>query len=222
MLARAICQEPELLILDEPTAYLDIRYKIELLETLRELSRIKGVTVIMSLHEIDLAMKISDDLLCLKDNAVIAYGTAENILTGKYAEELFEISSGTYNLLFGSVELPGTKGTPRVFVIAGNGHGAPWYRLLQKKGLPFASGILFENDTDCQIASALSDWVIKTPAFEPITDLQIAKAKEILCGCDYVLDTGVPVGSLNSANGELLRTAAENHIPVIHDLKGIH
>src|SRR5699024_9588110 len=55
MLARALCQEPEVLILDEPTAYLDIRHKIELLDILREMAHEKGITVIMSLHEIDLA-----------------------------------------------------------------------------------------------------------------------------------------------------------------------
>lgn len=217
LLARAICQEPEVLILDEPTAYLDIRYKIELLQTLRELSRTKGTTIIMSLHEIDLAMKISDDLLCLKDNSVLACGPAERILTGKFAEELFDIRTGSYNLLFGSVELPGLKGKPRIFIIGGNGHGAQWYRLFQKKGIPFASGILFENDTDCQIAEALSEWVIKSPAFEPISEAKIEEAKEVMRMCGCVLDTGAQIGPLNSANAELIRTAEENHIPVVHD-----
>ena len=50
MLARAICQEPEIIVLDEPTAWLDIRYKIELLDILRTMARKKGTTIIMSLH----------------------------------------------------------------------------------------------------------------------------------------------------------------------------
>ena len=60
MLARAICQEPELLILDEPTSFLDIRYKIDILNSIRKLAREKNIAVIMSLHELDLAYKISD------------------------------------------------------------------------------------------------------------------------------------------------------------------
>ena len=60
LLARALCQEPEVIVLDEPTAYLDIRYKMELLDILREMAQQKQLTVILSLHEIDLAMKISD------------------------------------------------------------------------------------------------------------------------------------------------------------------
>ena len=80
MLARAICQEPEIIVLDEPTAYLDIRHKIELLDILREMAHEKGITVIMSLHEIDLATKISDYLLCVKGETISAFGPPEDIL----------------------------------------------------------------------------------------------------------------------------------------------
>ena len=60
LLARAICQEPEIIVLDEPTSYLDIRHKLELLNILSEMAKDRGITVVMSLHEIDLAYKISD------------------------------------------------------------------------------------------------------------------------------------------------------------------
>ena len=63
MLARAICQEPEIIVLDEPTSFLDIRHKIELLNILSEMAKERGITVIMSLHEIDLAYKISDKII---------------------------------------------------------------------------------------------------------------------------------------------------------------
>ena len=66
LLARAICQEPEVIILDEPTSFLDIRHKLELLAILRRMAKEKGITVIMSLHEIDLAQKISDKIICVK------------------------------------------------------------------------------------------------------------------------------------------------------------
>ena len=60
MLARALCQEPELLLLDEPTSYLDIRYKLEFMSVLQELARRKKVAVILSIHELDLAERVSD------------------------------------------------------------------------------------------------------------------------------------------------------------------
>lgn len=220
MLARAICQEPELIILDEPTAWLDIRYKIEFLDILRRMAREKGTAIIMSLHEIDLAMKVSDELLCLDGEKITAYGTPEAVLSSQTIEKLYAIQNGSYNFLFGSVELPKPEGEPRVFVIAGNGKGTPFYRMLQKLGVPFATGILFENDVDCQTADALSVHVIKTPAFEPITEETERRAEDLLCRCKFVLDAGTETGSLNRANGDLLEIADRKHIPVIRDLKG--
>ena len=60
MIARALCQQPRVLVLDEPTSFLDIRYKIELSAILLHLAREQGVTIVMSLHEIDLAARVSD------------------------------------------------------------------------------------------------------------------------------------------------------------------
>ena len=70
MLARAICQEPEILILDEPTSYLDVRHKLEFLSILQKLCRERQLTVILSLHELELAEKISDRILCVNGMAV--------------------------------------------------------------------------------------------------------------------------------------------------------
>ena len=64
MIARALCQNPKLLVLDEPTSYLDIKWRLELLAILKNLAQ-KGVTIIASLHEIDLALKISHRILCV-------------------------------------------------------------------------------------------------------------------------------------------------------------
>lgn len=91
MLARAICQEPEIVILDEPTSYLDIRYKAEFLSLLEELRRKKGLTVVMSLHELDLAKIVSDRILCLKGAYVERYGTPAEVFTEDFVERLFDI-----------------------------------------------------------------------------------------------------------------------------------
>lgn len=70
MLARAMSQQPELLILDEPTSYLDIRHKLELLNTLKKLVREKNTAVLMSLHELDLALRVSDKIVCIDGGKV--------------------------------------------------------------------------------------------------------------------------------------------------------
>ena len=214
MLARAICQEPEIIILDEPTAYLDIRHKIELLDILRGMARENGVTVIMSLHEIDLAMKISDYIMCVKGETVEAFGPPEMIFENDTIEQLYDINSGSYDLLFGSVELTKPVGAPRVFVVGGGGFGVPFYRALQKRSIPFAAGILFENDVDLQVAAKLSDNVVTAPAFERMNKKQFDEASRLLEGCEAVIDAGTPVGEFNSFNAELIKLAESRGIPV--------
>ena len=222
MLARAIAQEPEIIILDEPTAYLDIRHKIELLDILREMAHEKGITVIMSLHEIDLATKISDYLLCVKGDTIAAFGPPEDILAGDAIDQLYGIEHGSYNLLFGSVELTKPVGDPKVFVVGGGGHGATVYRALQKCQIPFATGILFDNDVDYQIASELSDHVISAPAFEPISEQKYDNAARLLLECDAVIDAGTPVGTFNQSNRRLLEFAAQRGLPVHRDWRFLH
>ena len=73
MLARAICQEPEILVLDEPTSFLDIRHKLKLLDILRRLVREKNIGVIMSMHELDMAERISDYVICVGEKGIAAH-----------------------------------------------------------------------------------------------------------------------------------------------------
>ena len=96
MLARAICQEPEIVILYEPTSYLDIKYKLEFLSILQEMREKKGLTVIMSLHELELAKIVSDKILCLKGEYVERYGTPEEIFASNFIEQLFDITESSF------------------------------------------------------------------------------------------------------------------------------
>lgn len=209
ILARALAQQPELLVLDEPTAYLDIKHKTELLSLLRFLARERGMTVIMSLHEIDLAAKTSDLLLCVKGETIAAFGTPDEVLRSLPVEELYELEKGSYDPDFGSVELEKAEGKPRVFVIAGAGHGIPVMRSLQRERVPFAAGILFENDVDARIAKKLASSCLIAPAFEPISEELFEKAKALMLACEKVIDAGTPVGTFNEANGRLLVFARE-------------
>ena len=92
LLARAICQQPEVLILDEPSSYLDLRHKIAFMETVRRLAAKKNTAVIMSMHELDMAREISDSALCLKDGRVFCSGGADNVFTAANMTKLFDIS----------------------------------------------------------------------------------------------------------------------------------
>lgn len=101
MLARAICQEPDILILDEPTSYLDIHHKIQFLEILRNLAKEKQIAVIMSMHELDFAEKISDYVLCIKSGKISLSGTPDKIFTSENIMELYDIPENLYCKYFG-------------------------------------------------------------------------------------------------------------------------
>ncbi|MDO5132965.1 MAG: ABC transporter ATP-binding protein, partial [Eubacteriales bacterium] len=93
LLARAICQEPEIIILDEPTSYLDIRHKLELLSILRAMAQKQGITVVMSLHEVDLAMKVSDRVICVRGEEIFACGAPEEVLSDDVIRELYGLGN---------------------------------------------------------------------------------------------------------------------------------
>ena len=105
MLARAVCQEPSVLVLDEPTSYLDIRYKLELLGILRTLVRERDAAVVMTLHELELARQISDTLVCVKNGAVDRIGTPAEIFSGGYIRRLYDVGGG-FEEVYGFLESP--------------------------------------------------------------------------------------------------------------------
>ena len=77
LFARALCQEPKILILDEPASYLDIKWRLELVKILKKLSA-EGVTIIASMHEIDLALKCADRILCVGQGEVRELSRSES------------------------------------------------------------------------------------------------------------------------------------------------
>ena len=200
LLARAICQEPEVIVLDEPTSFLDIRYKLELLTVLKQLVREKQVAVILSLHEIDLAQKLSDRLICVHNGRIERCGTPEQVFTGDYIRTLYDLERGTYNEQFGSLELERVTGEPRVFVIGGGGSGTALYRRLQRRGIPFAAGILPENDVELPTAHALAVETVTERAYQPIGEDAYARAQALVRQCGNAvccLDLFGPVNEKN-------------------------
>lgn len=189
MLARAICQEPDIIVLDEPTSFLDIRYKLEFLSILQRMSRSRNLSVIMSLHELELAGRISDKLLCVKGDRVDRFGTPEEVFTPGYISGLYGMTAGSYDEETGNLELEPVRKEPEIFVIAGNGTGTALFRRLQREGIPFAAGILWENDLDCPAARALASEVVLESAFSPIGAEKIERAEELIDSCRRVLCT---------------------------------
>ncbi len=207
MLARAICQEPEIILMDEPTSFLDVKYKLEFLSILQKLQRKKQLTVIMSLHELDLARRVSDKILCIKGDYVERFGNPEEIFFKDYIRSLFGIETGSFDEESGNMELERPKGKPDIFVIGGGGTGKDIYRRLQREHIPFIAGILYENDGEYPVAKALAAETLTAEAFEPIPEDTLEEAKRKLDGCRKLICCRQRFGTMEQANEALFSYA---------------
>ena len=223
LLARAISQQPEVIVLDEPTSFLDVKHKLELLDILKSMVRNENVAVIMSLHELDLAEKISDRVVCVAEGRIDRCGTPEEIFRDDYISALYGIETGSFHAQFGSVELPAILGEPKVFVIGGGGSGISAYRALQRAGVPFAAGILPESDLDHPVAKALAAELFEIPAFTAADERTAANAEARMLSIGRVVSTVPAFGETNAANQRLFDAAKVAGVLVDLDavLKGV-
>ncbi len=103
MLARSIAQEPDVLVLDEPTSYLDIRYKIDILTKIRNLADTKKIAVLMSMHEPEIAMRISDTVVAVGSKKVLRMGKAQEVFEEEFIRELYELGDADVTILGGAL-----------------------------------------------------------------------------------------------------------------------
>ena len=210
LLARALCQQPDVILLDEPTSFLDIHHKLELLDILKNLVRQQRLAVVMSLHELDLAQRVSDTVVCVEKNGALRMGPPEQIFTEENIRALYGLTQESYNPLFGCAELPPVQGEPQIFVIGGGGSGIPVYRRLQRMGVPFAAGILHRNDLDYPVARALAAELVEEAAYQPVTAGTLARALAVLERCGKAVCTLPAFGPLNEANRLLWEAAGRS------------
>ena len=208
MIARALAQEPKLIILDEPTSHLDIRHKIEVIRILSRLSAERQMTVILALHDVDIAVKSCQTVLMVKDGEIVAQGKPEDIVRPETIGELYNIDGASYNSVLGSFELCYEK-APEIFIAAGAGTGAHFYRSLSRLGFGIATGVLHENDVDFNISNAMKLTVVSEQSFQPISEDSLSSAKSLIAESRFAVDTGFPVGDFNHQNIEVLKDYAD-------------
>src|SRR5262245_7545776 len=106
IIARALAQEPEILLLDEPSAFLDLKHQVQVLELLRGLNRERGITIVAALHDLNLAALFFPRLMMLRDGKIYCDGTPSEVLTEKTIEEVYGIR----------VRVEPDGSTPRMFI----------------------------------------------------------------------------------------------------------
>lgn len=90
-LAMALAQQPEVLILDEPTTYLDVAYQIEVLELIKQINEQLGITVIMVLHDLNLAVRYSHRIIAVKAGSIYQQGGAKAMMSKELIKDIFDV-----------------------------------------------------------------------------------------------------------------------------------
>lgn len=89
----ALAQETEVLLLDEPTTFLDLAHQVEVLDLLTDLNRERGTTVAMVLHDINLAARYADHLFAMRDGRLVASGAPRDVVTAELIREVFGLEA---------------------------------------------------------------------------------------------------------------------------------
>ncbi|MBU3088918.1 ABC transporter ATP-binding protein [Clostridium gasigenes] len=96
-IAMALAQQTDLILLDEPTTYLDLSHQLEVLELLYSLNKNQGCTIVMVLHDLNLAARFSDYMIAIRDGEIIKEGTPEEVMTVPVLKEVFTIDAQIIN-----------------------------------------------------------------------------------------------------------------------------
>ncbi|TDX53001.1 heme ABC transporter ATP-binding protein [Orenia marismortui] len=224
VLARSLAQEPELLLLDEPTSNLDINYQIEIMELLRRLNQKDGLTILVILHDLNLAAKYCDRLLLLKEGQIHSFGTPQEILTTKKIEEVYGLkllikqdylSKRPYLTLNNKNSQTKDRLDHKIHLVCGGGSARDLMQALVESGYQLSCGVLNRSDSDWELARSLEIETISEDPFASISDEKhkknLAKIKE----ADTVVLTDIPIGAGNLANLKAVLWAARNSKRVI-------
>ena len=237
LLARAVCQQPEILLLDEPTSFLDIKGKIELLTILQTLAHQENLAVIVSLHELDMAQKIADTVVCVSSGKISGVLTKEQAFAPENIRALYGLTEEQYTALFGAhnpqkpkfehyvrsgqklLRCGYTTGTCAALGAAGaarlllTGHAPETVALRTPKGIVVEVAPLFCRKTDTGAACAIEkdggDDVDVT------TGLPVIATVELLPGSTEVrIMGGEGVGRVTKPGlDQPVGEAAINHVP---------
>lgn len=139
MIGRALAQQPQVMILDEPTAFLDLPRRVEMMRLLRDIAHTSGSTILLSTHDLDLALRTADRLWLLSSDGTLSVGAPEDLILSGAFETVFNREGLTFNRLTGAFEMNAPQKAVRLVDSAENHVTAVWTgRALERAGFRLA------------------------------------------------------------------------------------
>jgi len=221
IIARALTQEPKVLLLDEPTSHLDISNQLEIMDLLKQLCTEKKLLIVGVFHDFNLAARYCDQIILLKNGKIVSAGKALDTLTGENIKDVFGIDvivnkHPVTNLPFViPVSKPKDQQHKRlsVHMISGAGTGSTLMKILTDSGYAVTAGVLNVLDTDFTTAQYLKIPVTTEPPFSPLTEKTLKANLEVISKANIVVLTSVPFGSGNLQNLEAAKEGLKLGIP---------
>jgi iron complex transport system ATP-binding protein len=226
VLARAIAQDAPLLLLDEPTAHLDIGHQLDLLDRVRSQVRERRLAVLAAIHDLNLAARFADRIIVLSHGRIVAEGRPSQVLSGALLRTVWGVSadlrvdrrSGVPYLLprlpTDPVPTPPmTGGWGPVHVLAGGGAGTPWMHVLIEGGFRVTAGALHLLDTDAETAESLGIPTVLEVPFAPLGEEVRALNRTRIAQARAIVVTPFATGPSNLGNLEDL-AAAPPGVPI--------
>ena len=215
--ARALAQQPRILLLDEPTANLDIQHQVKVLDLVQALVA-DGLTAIAAIHDLALAARYCHRLLLMSRGRVLAEGAPEEVLTPDNIEAAFGVRAvvfrdpftGTPTLSLPHQTAPSIdrSGSARIHVVCGGGTGGRLMFELERAGFTATAGVLGAGDSDRSAADILGVEYIPIPAFSSIDEETHQRHLDLVAASDLAVLCDVAIGLSNLRNLEALAAAS--------------
>lgn len=223
ILARALAQEPSILLLDEPTSHLDIGFQTEIFDLIYQLNREAGITVVAVLHDLNLASQYCDCLWLMKEGKMFAAGLPEKVITEDNIKEVYHtkvfiekhpIHRQPRVTLLSNKLLSSFLRGKKIHLVGGGGSASSLMSFLKQNGADVSIGVINIGDTDWETARQLNITVVEENPFSPLTQGSLQKCRLLMEEADYIIVAEVPFGYGNLGNIVLARGMLANEKPV--------
>lgn len=223
IIARALTQEPKILLLDEPTTHLDISNQLEIMDLIKQLCKTKKMLIIAVFHDFNLAARYCDSLILLKEGKIVAVGESSKTLTSENVRKVFSVDTivkkhpitGFLHVIPISKPRNQQQKSLSVHLICGGGTGSPVMKVLTDEGYSVTAGVLNLLDTDQETAQLLKIPTTSEAPFSPITEDAHTANLKMISKANVLVITPTQFGDGNLRNLNAAETALEKGIPTI-------
>jgi len=222
ILAQALAQDPEILILDEPVSHLDLQHQVEILNLIKKMCVDRKLTAVTVLHDLNMASAYGDYIVMLKDGKIRVQGTPFETLTARNIKEIFNTDVyisvspvGNKPYIYALTRPEIEKKGIRVHIICGGGSGSEIIGRLHAEGFDISSGVLTIGDLDWKISKENDVLIAEEVPFAGISREAYSKNLELAAEADAIVVAGLYVGKSNVGNIELLMERALMEKPLL-------